>query len=243
MLRQMVVATGAALVLGGCSTGHAESGGPDGQRAFSVAAFDKLEVAGPYDVTVTTGGQAAAQARGSEKLLEHTVVEVRNGTLHIHPRRSGSSWFGGGGFRWTGGKASVQVSVPMLTGAAVAGSGNIAVDRVRTGEFSGSIAGSGKLGIGQLQVDKLGLEIAGSGSATAAGRAGEARYEIAGSGDIDAARLQVERLKAEIAGSGNIRARATAAADVDIAGSGDVEVTGGAKCSVSKAGSGNVRCS
>jgi hypothetical protein len=241
MLRGTMVAAGAmVLALSGCTAGQAQDGGPTVQRQFAVGAFDKLEVAGPYDVTVATGGQPSAQARGSEKLLEHTMVEVKNGTLHIYPKRE-NNWFGG--FRWSGGKAVFQVTVPMLTAAAVAGSGNINVNRVQTGEFAGSVAGSGNLGIGQLQVQKLGLEIAGSGAATAAGRAAEARYEIAGSGDIDAGRLQVERLKAEIAGSGNIRAHASASADVDIAGSGDVEVTGGAKCNVSKAGSGDVRCS
>jgi len=242
MLRQVMVTTGAVLALGGCTAGRAEDGGPTVQRQFAVEAFNKLEVAGPYDVTVATGGQASAQARGSQTLLEHTVVEVKDGTLRIYPKREGR-WFGGGGFSWRGGKAAFRVTVPMLTGAAVAGSGDITVDRVQTGEFTGSIAGSGNLGIGQLQVQKLGLEIAGSGAATAAGRAAGARYEIAGSGNIDAARLQTERLKAEIAGSGNIKAHATGSADVDIAGSGDVEVTGGAKCTVSKAGSGDVRCS
>ncbi|MCW3797898.1 DUF2807 domain-containing protein [Sphingomonas sp. BN140010] len=241
MLRGTMVAAGAMLALGGCSVGQAQDGGPTVQRQFAVSGFDKLEVAGPYDVTVATGGQPSAQARGAQNLLEQTVVEVKDGTLHIHPKKDGR-WFGRG-FNWRGGKAAFQVTVPMLTGAAVAGSGDIKVDRVQTGEFTGSVAGSGNLGIGQLQVGKLGLEIAGSGAATAAGRAGEARYEIAGSGDIDAGGLQVERLKAEIAGSGNIKAHASASADVDIAGSGDVEVTGGAKCNVSKAGSGDVRCS
>ena len=241
MLRDTMVAAGAMLALGGCTVGQAQDGGPTVQRQFAVGAFNKLEVAGPYDVTVATGGQPAAQARGAQNLLEHTVVEVKNRTLRIYPRKDGR-WFGNG-FQWRGGKAAFQVTVPMLTGAAVAGSGNIKVDRVQTGEFAGSVAGSGNLGIGQLQVQRLGLEIAGSGAATAAGRAADARYEVAGSGDIDAGGLQVERLKAEIAGSGNIKARATGSAEVDIAGSGDVEVSGGAKCTVSKAGSGDVRCS
>jgi hypothetical protein len=236
MLRQAMVVTGAVVVLAGCSVGRAVEPGPTVQRGFPVGGFSKIEVAGPYDVTVVTGSQATVQAQGSQGLLDETVVEVKGDTLQIHPRKRR-------GFSWNAGKAVFQVHAPALSAAAIAGSGTLAVDRVQGSEFTGSIAGSGNLRVGELAVQRFGLEIAGSGSAFARGRAAEARYEIAGSGDIDAGGLQAERLKAEIAGSGGIKARATGTADVSIMGSGDVDVTGGAKCSVSKAGSGNVRCS
>lgn len=229
----------ASLALGACSEGRAQSGGPVVQRSYQLAAFDKIEVAGPYDVRVVTGAQPAAQARGSERLLEQTVVAVENGTLKIHPRKQG--WFGG--FRWGGGKAQVDVRVPMLSEAAIAGSGKLGINRVQAGSFKGAVAGSGDMDVGDVAVGQLELEIAGSGNIHARGRAAEAKYEIAGSGGIEAAEVQAERVEAEIAGSGDIRAKASGTAKVDIAGSGNVEVTGGAKCTVDKAGSGNVRCS
>ena len=235
MLRSMVAAS-AVVALAGCGVGRAVEPGPTVQRGFPVGGFSKIEVAGPYEVTVATGGQAGVEARGSQGLLDETVVEVKGDTLQIHPRKRR-------GFSWNGDKAVFQVRAPALTAAAIAGSGRLAVDRVEGGEFTGSIAGSGDLRVGELAVQRFGLEIAGSGSASVRGRAAEASYEIAGSGDIDAGGLQAERLKAEIAGSGEIKARATGTADIEIMGSGDVDVTGGAKCSVSKAGSGNVRCS
>lgn len=235
MLREAIMVTGAAVLLSGCSVGKAVEPGPTVQRGFPVGAFSKIEVAGPYEVTVATGGQAGVEARGSQGLLDQTVVEVKGDTLQIHPR--------GKRLTWSGDKATFQVRVPALSAAAIAGSGTMAIDRVQGGEFTGSIAGSGDLRVQQLAVQRLGLEIAGSGSFAAAGRASEARYEIAGNGDIDAGGLQAERLRAEIAGSGEIKARATGSADIEIMGSGDVDVTGGAKCSVSKAGSGKVRCS
>ena len=55
----------AALATAGCSTGHAENSGPPVARNFQVSGgFDKLEVAGPFDVKVSTGKNVAVSARG-----------------------------------------------------------------------------------------------------------------------------------------------------------------------------------
>jgi len=231
----------ALAALSACGVSKAEDGGPTTSRNFPVGGFTKIEVAGPFDVDVSTGGQPAVAAQGPQKLLEKMVVEVDGNTLKIHPEKR-SGWFGSG-FRWSGGKARVTVSVPMIEGAAIAGSGDVRVNRVNGPSFAGSIAGSGNLRIGEVNVQDLRLEIAGSGEASAAGQAARARYEIAGSGDIQAGQVASEQVTADIAGSGNIQANARGTAKVGIAGSGDVRVTGGAKCSVSKAGSGKVECS
>jgi hypothetical protein len=231
----------AAIAVGGCSVGKAESGGASISRSFPVGAFDRIEVAGPFDVAVTTGGQPAVNARGSAKLVEKMVVEVEGSTLKIHPEKR-SGWFSGG-FNWKGDHAKVTVSVPALVGAAIAGSGDVRIDKVGGRSFAGEIAGSGNLNLGEVRVQDLELTIAGSGKAEAAGQAAQSRYEIAGSGDIEAGRVASQDTRAEIAGSGNIAANARQTARVDIAGSGNVRVTGGAKCSISKAGSGNVECS
>ena len=239
-MRRAIFLAAAVLAVAACSESRAEDGGPSIQRSFPVGAFTKLEVAGPFDVAVSTGKQPSASAQGPQKLVEQMVVEVEGDTLKIHPRKNGG-WFGG--FRWGGDKARVTLTVPMLQAAAIAGSGNIDVDRVAADRFRGSVAGSGKLRLPAVAVKQLDVEIAGSGDVEAAGQAEGARYEIAGSGNIRAGRVEAREARASIAGSGNIEARASGTADVEIAGSGNIEVTGGAKCSISKAGSGNVRCS
>ncbi len=226
----------------GCSTGQAQATGPDSSRSFNVAAFDRIEVAGPFAVQVTTGGQRSVRAQGPSDVLERMVVEVDGRTLRIHPEKR-RGLFGGWNSGGAGGTVRVAVSVPMLNAAAIAGSGNIAVDRIDAQSFSGSVAGSGELRLPQVEVRSLRLEIAGSGDAMAAGRAAEGHYEIAGSGDIQAARVATDQARVEIAGSGNVEANARSAARVEIAGSGNVRVTGGARCSIDKVGSGNVECS
>jgi hypothetical protein len=230
----------AAAASAGCAKDREEGAGPATTRNYQIGAFDRLEVAGPYDVTVTTGSAPSVRASGGERAIERMVVEVKGGTLMIHTRKRKGINFG-----WSKSHpVKLTVTVPTLAGAAIAGSGDISVNKVAGDSFDAGVAGSGNLRLGEIDVKRLKAGIAGSGEInTGRGRAGAVDYEIAGSGDIDGRAVVAETASVTIAGSGNVSAHATGTASVDIAGSGDVRLTGGAKCSISKAGSGNVQCS
>lgn len=236
-----LAAVAACTAVSACGRVHAEEGGATVSRNYQVGNFQTIEVAGPYDVEIRTGASPSVAARGSEKLLGRTVVEVKGDRLLIRPEQS-RGWFH---FGWsTHRHVNFTVTVPQLSGATIAGSGDIKVDKVQGDRFEGNVAGSGGIDVAAMNVGTLKLAIAGSGSAKAgAGKAQSADYDIAGSGDLDAGGIQTQHAKVSIAGSGSVKAHATGTADVSIMGSGDVDVAGGAKCNVSKAGSGNVRCS
>ncbi len=163
-----------------CGHMHNEGAGPTVSRSYQVGNFDKIEVAGPYEVSVRTGANATVSAEGSEKLLEKTVVEVKGDKLVIRPQDHHGFFSWGWG---NGGKANFTVTVPQLSGATIAGSGDIRVDHVRGNQFEGEVAGSGGLNVDSLEVGSLKLSIGGSGSAKAgAGKAQSAEYSIAGLG-------------------------------------------------------------
>lgn len=229
-----------AVSMSGCARGDIGGPGAVVERNYNVGNFDKIDLAGSYNADVRTGPAVSVHARGGENILDKLVVEVEGGELKIHPKEHM-------GFHWDWGKSDkvqLTITVPALTGASLAGSGAINIDKVQGNNFEGTVAGSGGLSVGNLDVQSLKLSIAGSGDAkAAAGRARRAEYEIAGSGGVDAGGVQAEQLKVSIAGSGDVKAHASGSADVDIMGSGDVEVAGGAKCTVNKAGLGSVRCS
>jgi hypothetical protein len=239
-MRKLIAAALVAASASACGQGHAEDGGPSTSRNYQVGNFQQIEVAGPYNVEVRTGSNPGVSAQGSEKLLEHTVVEVKGDKLVIHPQQH-NGWFGG----WSShGKANFTVTVPQLRGAAIAGSGDIKVDHVQGPSFEGAVAGSGNLSVASIDVQSLKLDIGGSGSVKAgSGKAQTAEYSVGGSGDVNASAVAAQQLKVSIAGSGGVRAHSSGTADVSIMGSGDVEIGGGAKCNVSKMGSGSVRCS
>ena len=216
-------------------------GGPTVERSYEVGPFTRIAVAGPYEVDVRTGSQPSVQASGPERAIERMEVEVKGDTLRIRPQKRSGIQLGG---TRNSGPVRLEVTVPSLAAAEIAGSGEIDVDRIAGESFEGGVAGSGDLRLGNVEVGRLKIGIAGSGDIRAqSGRATRAEYKISGSGDIDMGSLAVETAAVSIAGSGSIDANATGTAAVNIAGSGDVRLRGGARCQVSKAGSGNVDCS
>jgi hypothetical protein len=228
--------------LAACSSSAAEGGGPTVSRNYQVGNFQEVELAGHYDVEIRTGGPVSVSAQGPQNVLNRLQVDVEDNKLKIRPRND-SGWFHFGR-RYSREAVHVTVTVPTLSGATLAGSGVINVDKVNGSSFEGTVAGSGQLNLTSVDVQSLKLNIAGSGSAKAGqGKAQSAEFDIAGSGSLDAGAVQAQQVKVSIAGSGGVRAHASLTANVDIMGSGDVDISGGAKCSVSKAGSGNVRCS
>jgi hypothetical protein len=240
MRKSLVAVVVGSAALAGCHA-HGGDSGATVSRNYQVGAFQQVEVAGPYDVEVRTGGNPGVSAQGSDRLLERTEVEVEGNRLVIRGRHSGGLFHFGWGTR---GSAHFVVTVPQLDVASLIGSGDIRVDKVQGQSFEGNVTGSGDLSIATLEVQSLKLAIAGSGDVKAgSGRAQSAVYDIAGSGDIDAGSVDSPQIKASIAGSGDLHAHGGGTASVDIMGSGDAYISGGAKCTVSKAGSGDVHCS
>ncbi len=241
-MKRLLPIVAIALLAGAChfdGKAEAREAGPSVTRNYQVGAFDRIEVAGPYEVTVTTGGRPGVTAQGGEAILAETEIVVENGVLQIKPKKRD-------GFRWSfndDNAVKIGVTTAALRGAAIAGSGGIVVDRIAGGDFKGEIGGSGDLTLNNVDAAAMSLAVAGSGEVRASGKARKLDVSIAGSGDVDVSALESATADVSIAGSGNVRARATGAADVSIMGSGDVEIKGGAKCSVSKQGSGDVRCS
>lgn len=209
-----------------------------GTRSFALADFSKVELKGADDVIVTVGPAFAVRAEGPAKELDKLRITRDGATLSVG--RENSSGFNWGASRGEG--VRVYVSMPRIEAASVAGSGDMKVDRVAGGSFSGAIAGSGDLSIGTLQTASTKLSVAGSGGIAAKGVARDLTLSIAGSGGIDAGGLKASRARVSIAGSGSAVADVTGPAEVSLMGSGDAQLGAGAKCTVNKMGSGEARC-
>ena len=208
-------------------------------RSFPVAGFDRLRVDGPYTVHVHTGPHPAVSAHGSQRRLERLIVEMRDGTLLISTERSA---FNAG---WAAGEDQplvIDITVPMLRAAALAGSGDISIDRIRTPAFEASLVGSGDIVISRIDTARLTAAVTGSGTMRLTGHAERADAILRGSGDVNAAELSVGRLTVNVSGSGDLSAGPTRQVSGSLVGSGDVSIAGRPACTISIHGSGNVRC-
>ena len=209
--------------------------GSGGTRTYAVADFTAVALRGSDDVDVRVGPGFSVRADGDPEVLDRLKITKDGDTIRIGRIRS-DGWSGNGKH------ARISITMPRIAATAVAGSGDIRVDRVEGKGFKADNAGSGSLKVGQLQVDEARLSLAGSGDMELAGAARSLTADIAGSGDIDASGLKAERADVSIAGSGGVRADVKGPAKVSIVGSGDADLGRDAKCEVSKMGSGSARC-
>jgi hypothetical protein len=223
------------------STPGIKGSGSGTARAFQVADFTAVELRGSDDVDVRTGAAFSVRAEGPSEELDKLKIVREGSTLRIgRINHDGLSWDDLGHHDRQ--HVKIYVILPHLAEASIAGSGDMAIDKVEGPKFSGSSAGSGNMMVAALAVDDADLSIAGSGDMTIKGSAKQLGIDIAGSGSVDGTGLKAQGAKVSIAGSGDARADVTGPATVSVMGSGDVDLGAGAKCSTSKMGSGDVHC-
>ena len=205
-------------------------------RAFTVAPFSGVNLKGGPDVNITFGPTLTVNAQGSKKALNRLKIRVRDGALWIREKRRTDFAIGDPG------KVVIDIVMPKLDQAVIAGSGDVRIDGIQGDSFSGFVAGSGNMRLRELRIGRTDLRIAGAGSIKAAGKTGAVTLGIAGTGDIDAAKLRSRTATISINGAGSVAAQASSSADIVIAGSGNVRVNGPAKCAVRKIGVGRAIC-
>jgi hypothetical protein len=208
-------------------------------QSFPVGGFNRVVNATPFDVRVHTGGAVSVRANGPDKVLERLDIVVRDGRLMIGTQRG--SWFSGWNWRKEG-QTVIDVTVPALQGVALAGPGNLSVDRARADHFVANLSGPGDISIGALQAGSLDLNLSGPGNLTLAGRAQTARLRLSGPGSIRAAKLAVRDADISVSGPGDVALTASGTVGGSLAGPGDIVITGGARCQIRKSGPGDVRC-
>jgi hypothetical protein len=200
-------------------------------------AFDGVSMAGGFNVVIRQGQTHKVELKAESNLLPYIETQVtesgKGRTLQIGPKK--------GARISTSHTPSVVIEMPSLRAVAVAGSGTVKVEAMKTGGVDASIAGSGDIRFAGLDAERLGMKVSGSGDIVAAGRAGSASVTIAGSGNVKAAELAADEVKISIAGSGDAQVNASKRLNVSIAGSGDVRYVGSPEISSSIAGSGKVR--
>jgi hypothetical protein len=208
------------------------------ERTYSITDFDKVQVDGPYRVTLTTGRSSAARAEGSAEALDHVSIDVQGGTLRV--RRNRSAW---GSYPGSGeGPVAVTLATRDLRSAAVVGSGSLDVDRAKGLRVDLSVSGSGRLNVAAVESDNLVVGLLGGGRLTLSGRTKQLRATVQGSGDLAAAGLSADDAQIGSDTAGSVVVAVARTAKVTSTGAGDVEIVGSPTCTVDSKGSGRVSC-
>jgi hypothetical protein len=202
-----------------------------------VEDFEAIAVQGPMTLVVRQASRAAVEVRADDNLLPliETFVETRRGLRTLVVRIVlGES---------VRPRSDMQVSVDalQLSALAIAGTGPVRVEALRTAALRLSIAGAADTRLQGLDAGALAVAVSGSGNVSAEGRTGTVDLRIAGSGDARLAALAADDVKVSIAGSGDAEVTANRQLSASVAGSGNVRWSGNAtQVSSRVAGSGSV---
>lgn len=187
-------------------------------KTRTVSNYEKIGIAGAFDVKLFKGNEGEITIKADENLMEYIITEVKNGDLKIKTKK---------GYNIRGTK-TILISVPFddISAVSLAGSGDVYSDDViDTKNLKLSLAGSGDFNLA-VSTKNLSSSIAGSGDITLKGDSDEFNCSIAGSGNINAYDLTAKIATAKIAGSGNVKVHAIEEIQAKSAGSGNIYYIG-----------------
>jgi hypothetical protein len=154
--------------------------------------FQEVALAGIGTVNVYPGESPSVRVTTDDNLMRHVETRVENGVLEIRPRRPIAPRTG----------LTVDVTVPHLTGAQVAGAGN--------------------LNLMGVSADSLDVSISGAGTLSGQGHVGQLTASISGVGEADLENLYADDARVEISGAGEASVYAIKSIDARISGIGDI---------------------
>lgn len=208
-----------------------DGGVPLAQLDLSGAAPHEITLAGPDNVTITTGDKLAINVTGDA--ADKLRFKIDGDSLLVS-RKDGL-------FSKDNGVAAVAITMPAPKEVTLAGSGKITAPQLAR-QAQITIAGSGDVDATAIDADTLKLMIAGSGNFHGAGNTAKFDLTVAGSGSAATDALRVDTAKVTIAGSGDAAFSSDGTVEATIMGSGEVRVKGRAHCTVSAMGSGKLVC-
>jgi hypothetical protein len=166
--------------------------------ARNVEAFQKISLAGNYDVIIVGGMPQYVALTADSNVLNYLTTTVKNKTLEvgIQPNVSLS----------TKEAPFVQINVPQLQEI--------------------TITGSGRINASKIVADTLTIRVSGSGHFNVSGTANKVVIEANGSSIVNTSDLVAKQVDINLNGSGRVSAHADEQLNVNLSGTGLVEYYG-----------------
>ncbi|HMP92644.1 MAG TPA: head GIN domain-containing protein, partial [Phnomibacter sp.] len=164
------------------------------KEARTVSAFQAVKLSGGMKVLITKGSHQV-QVEAEPNLMPYIETEVSGSTLQVRTKQGYS--IGSRGI-------VIHVSMPTITAASIAGSGQIESVGTLDGasQFDANISGSGDIKMA-ITTGKTKATINGSGDILLQGNTQDVEVRISGSGSYKGFALKATDAKVQISGSGN----------------------------------------
>lgn len=187
-------------------------------KSRNVGDYDKVSVAGAFDVTLVAGSEGKLNIKIEENLLEYLITEVVDGKLKI-------KWEKGVNIRT---RKGVYITIPFeeIEAVTLSGSGDITSDdTIKVSDFYTGVSGSGDI-ILSVEADDVTSKVTGSGDITIKGNTRTLKTSVTGSGDFHGFRLKAKNVEAKVTGSGDVSVFAAKSLKARVTGSGDIDYKG-----------------
>lgn len=175
--------------------------GEDVTKSFEFSDFDKIDVAGVYDLQVEVGPDYSVELSGPEDEMARVEVEVDDGALVLNQKKRDHSVRH---LRRDG--VTAKVTMPALSAVDISG--------VVDGKVSGVAA------------DGFAVDMSGVGDLDLAGTCNDLTARVSGVGDLDAKDLQCKTVKVNVSGVGDASVYASESAEARVSGMGEINVYG-----------------
>lgn len=176
--------------------------GDDKTETVAVADFDRISIAGVFELDVAVGGDYSVTLSGKEEDLARTTAEVQDGVLVLDTGERDRE----GKRRFVKHGISAKIAMPALNGIDVAG--------VVDGEIRG------------INAESFSADVSGVGDLDLSGTCGSFDADVSGVGDLDAESLECRSVKIDVSGVGEASVYASESVDAQIAGIGKINVSG-----------------
>ncbi|HDL02182.1 MAG TPA: DUF2807 domain-containing protein [candidate division Zixibacteria bacterium] len=135
--------------------------------------FERIKIAGSFDVFITVGKKQSVEIRFDDNLLDNIETEVHGKTLVLDSHKSYSSKR----------NCKIEITVPKLESVKLSGSGDIIIYELDNDFFEYELSGSGDLSA-EGKVKDLEIYLSGSGDIFYYGTPKKIDTKITGSGSI-----------------------------------------------------------
>jgi hypothetical protein len=200
-----------------------------------TANYDKVSVAGSFDVQLVRGEEGDITLKGEENLLDHIRVYVKNNVLILKVKDNinlSSSW---------NKNITIEVPVNEIAGVKLSGSGDISTQTtLKATDFNAAVSGSGDISLA-IEATNLYIQVSGSGDIDLSGSAEDLSVKVSGSGDVNAYGVVAQDATVTVSGSADVTLTVKGTLNAKVSGSGDIQYKGNPKKVASKvSGSGDV---
>lgn len=191
---------------------------PEG-RLYTPGPFDRLEVAGSAQVSLSQGERDQVFIAGDANTQDGVEVALSGSRLVIRPA--------GGWKFWNHTRLQIEVQMRNLAQLNISGASDLrAAGPIRAENLTIRISGAGQARFDDLAVNALRFDIDGAGDGLLAGQVGELSLRVTGKGRLLAEQLRAARAAVSISGIGNATLWVTENLRVSVSGIGNIEYWG-----------------